>query len=80
MWAISGMPTASATSSAMRSGTAPEVPDACRPTRTLMPTITSRLAFATSTASMGFIRRRSALSPTMTRFEKPKMPACDTCR
>ena len=50
MWHISGMPASSATSSAMSSGTMPELPEAPRPTRTLMPTITSRLALATSTA------------------------------
>ncbi len=49
----------------------PEVPEAWAPTRTLMPTITSRLASATFTASMGFMRRISSLSPTITRWEKP---------
>ena len=48
----------------------PEVPEACSPTRTLMPTMTSRLASATSTASIGSISRISSLSPTMTRCEK----------
>ena len=70
MWHISGMPASLATSRAMSSGTMPELPDAPRPTRTLMPMMTSRLALATSTASIGFISRSSSLSPTITRSEK----------
>jgi len=50
----------------------PEVPEAWRPTRTLIPTIRSRLASATLTASIGFISRISSLSPTITRCEKAK--------
>ena len=42
-----------------------------RPTRTLMPTIRSRFASATSTASVGAISRISSLSPTITVLEKP---------
>ena len=48
----------------------PDVPDAPRPTRTLMPMTTSRLALATSTALTGSMLRSSSLSPTITRLEK----------
>ena len=70
MCAITGTPTSSATWSAMSSGTVPERPEARAPTRTLMPTMMSRLALATSTASIGAISRISSLSPTITRGEK----------
>jgi hypothetical protein len=42
--------------------------------------MTSRLASATCTASSGAISRISSLSPTITVFEKPKMPANEMCR
>ncbi len=51
--------------------------EAQRPSLTLMPTMRSRLAVATSTAVSGSIRRSSSLSPTMMRLEKPKIPACE---
>ena len=70
MWHISGRPTSPATCSAMSRGAAPEVPLAWRPTRTLMPMITSRLASATWAASTGASSRISSLSPTMTVLEK----------
>src|SRR6516165_4575383 len=66
------MPTSSATCNATSSGAVPERPDAWAPTRTLMPTTMSRLAFATSTASWGAMRRISSLSPTMIRDENAK--------
>ena len=49
----------------------PEYWEACRPTRTLTPTMVSRLALATSTASAGAISLRSPLSPTMMRRANP---------
>jgi hypothetical protein len=49
----------------------PENCDACKPTRTLTPTIVSRLASMTSTASTGAISLRSPHSPNMIRLEKP---------
>src|SRR6516225_4135811 len=75
MWAITGMPTSSATCSAMSSGKVPERPEARAPTRTLIPTIKSRLAFATSIASIGAISRISSHSPTITRGEEIRLMA-----
>ena len=69
MWHISGMPTSFAACSAMSSGAAPWMPLEPRPTRTLMPMITSRFASATCTASIGAISRISSLSPTITVLE-----------
>lgn len=71
---MTGMPTSSATSSAMSSGAMPDVPLADRPTRTLMPTTMSRLAAATRAHSRESSRRMSAHSPTITDWLKAKMP------
>ena len=76
-WAISGRPSSSATSSAMSIGAMPELPLAPRPTRTLTPTIRSRLSRATRRHSRMSSRRRSSHSPTITVPENAKMPAND---
>jgi len=51
-----------------------------RPTRTLTPTMRSRLALMTRTHSRGSISRKSAASPTMTVAANAKIPGNDTLR
>ena len=69
---ITGRPAAFAAALACQTGcTVLSSPKASRLPRTLMPTIRSRLASATCTASAGAISRSSSLSPTITVLEKP---------